>query len=107
MEVGIPQLRLGLVLEPRLIHEKTEYHATLMLLPAGFFSRLNDLFGQDPTVWSRDQAFLHLAGNAFLDQVSQTKTDLGYIFRGNCRFYLRVAVMREHYRYDYTMSANY
>ena len=70
VEVGVPQLGDGLVLEPALVDEQGVDDASPVVLAARLLGGLDDALGDDAAVCHRHLALLHLAWDALLDQVA-------------------------------------
>jgi hypothetical protein len=114
VEVGIPELDLGLVLPPPFVDEKTVDNAGPVIASSSFLSGLDDLLGYDSTVWPSDLLLLELARNAFFDQMAEFECDLRHIRCRNGRFDRLVDVCREDWRvkellvsFLLDMTANY
>lgn len=77
VQVGVPQLELGLSLEPADTHEQAKDDAGAVLLAGGLLSGLDDLARYDAAVGLGDERLLELARDALLDEVAQAEGDLG------------------------------
>lgn len=85
MEVGIPELDVGLVHPPSLVDEETVDDACSVIGPSSFLGRLDDRLGYDPTVRTRDLFHFELAWDTLLDQMPESERNLGHVRRGNGR----------------------
>lgn len=114
MEVSIPQLNHGLVTEPSHVGKQAvdlnawlggapcvfcheTHHTAFVLGTSSLLRRLDDLWCDDLAVRRRDAGFIELARHTFLDQVSQTKADLGDLLRSNGGLHALMAISWKHY----------
>tara|TARA_R110002060_G_scaffold11825_1_gene17000 strand:+ start:516 stop:824 length:309 start_codon:yes stop_codon:yes gene_type:complete len=93
MQIGIPQLKHSLFLEPPFVDQEAVHHTGAVVIAlcfTSFASSLNNAMRDDSTVGFGDPGFLELAGNTFFDQISQAQSDLCNFGcgngRGNCIF---------------------
>lgn len=77
VQVGVPQLELGLALEPADAHEQTEDDACAVLLAGGLLGGLNYLVRYYAAVSLGDERLLELARDALLDEMAEAEGDFG------------------------------
>ena len=75
MQVGIPELKKCLLLEPAMADEQAIDHTSFVFLSACFQRRAHDIARDNRRVGLCDLEFFDLAGNHFLDQVFETEGD--------------------------------
>ncbi len=81
VQIGVPELDVGLSLEPAQADEQAVDDAGLMLFPTRFPGRSNDVGGDDRAVGLGDFPFFELAGDDLFDLVFEPERDFGDVFR--------------------------
>lgn len=81
MQIGVPELDVGLPLEPAKADEQAVDDAGLVLFPTRFSGRSNDVGGNDGAVGFGNFPFFELAGDDLFDLVFEPERDFGDVFR--------------------------
>lgn len=83
MEFRIPQLQVGLSLEPSLADEQTVYDTSSVFLAPCFLGCLDHRRGNYTAVRCGDAAFFQFTWDDSFDLVLETEGDFGNFFRCN------------------------
>lgn len=95
MQIRIPELYVGLSLEPAEADEQAVNDACLVVFSTSFPGRSNDLIGNDGAVGFGDFPLFELAGYDLFYLVFETERDFGDVFRRHCGFNEIVGIGRK------------
>jgi hypothetical protein len=96
MEISVPQLDIGLELEPSQTDEKAKDHTGLVVFSTGLPGRFDYTLGDNATVGVGKGALIDLTGDYLLNLIFKSQGNLSNLLGGLQRLTLIVGVGRKH-----------